>query len=64
MEERKVRAWDLIEEDDGSTTMIVEYTDGGRDEFRRVELTEIGPPQHGDANGIVSVPISFTLTKP
>jgi hypothetical protein len=39
---RRVRAWELIEEDDGSTTLAVEYEEGGREEFRGVTIDECG----------------------
>lgn len=59
--ERKVRAWEFIEEDDGSTTLMVEYADGGRDEFRGVEFKDV---QETPAVGTsVSVPLSVMWVK-
>jgi hypothetical protein len=62
MTERKIVAWELIAEDDGSETMIVEYADGGREEFRGVTDVQIEKVRV-DSDGAklnISIPMTFT----
>lgn len=57
--ERKVRAWELIEEDDGSTTMLLEMEDGTREELHGVEIEKIEETTTGV--GMTSIPMTFVV---
>lgn len=56
---RKVRAWELVEEDDGSTTMLLEMEDGTREELRGVEIKKIEETMTGV--GMSSIPMTFVV---
>lgn len=53
----RVRAWEIIEEEDGSETLRVEYFDGTADEFRGVKFTGI------EVQGDGGIPIPLKIEK-
>lgn len=64
MSESKIRAWELIQEDDGSETLSVEYVDGTREEFRgvsnmKIEEMTVAADAAQPSKIHVSIPLEF-----